>query len=110
MTGPDLGPLGDGWTARTKYSLGHDLHDGFVRRVQRAIVVFRHELGGWAEAVYHRPIIEGEWHLVDARVGVMCADPACARVRGFAHTLTEPVSISGDELRWLTTDEIACTL
>lgn len=108
--GPDLGPLGDGWTARTTYSLGHELHAGYVRRVQRALVMFAHELGGRALASYHRPTLGGEWRLVEATAWTSCTDPACARARGFAHTLTEPESISGDELRWLTTDEVAITL
>lgn len=108
--GPDLGPLGEGWTARTTYSIGHDLRDGFVRRTQRAIVTFTHELGGRAEAVYRRPVTGGDWQLTEARAGVACTDPGCARVRGFAHTLGDMKRISGDELRWLTTDEVAITL
>lgn len=110
MTSPDLGPLGEGWTARTTYSLGHEMHAGYVRRIQRAIVTFTHELGGRAAAVYHRPVAGDEWQLVEARAGVACTDPACSRTRGFAHTLGDMKRISGDDLRLLTTDEVAITL
>jgi hypothetical protein len=110
MTGPDFGPLGEGWTARTSHDLAHETHGGFVRRVERTLVFYRHELGGHALAVYHRPLAGGEWRLVEATAWTSCTDPTCRDKRGFAHTLTEPESISGDELRWLTTDQAVLPL
>lgn len=110
MNGPDLGRLGEGWTASTTYSIGSEMHGGFVRRVQRALVTYRHELGGRAVAVHHRPLNSGDWTLVEARAGVMCIDQACTRTRGFQHALGDMTRISGDELRLLTTDEVALTL
>lgn len=110
MNGPDLGRLGEGWTASTTYSIGVEMRAGFVRRVTRALVSFVHELGGRAVAVYHRPLAGGDWQLVDAKAWTVDIDPASIRVRGYTHALTEPESISGDDLRVLTTDEVALTL
>lgn len=111
-TGPDLGPLGEGWTATSKFSLATVLVSGFARRVPVVLVSYQHELGGRAVASHSRlDHWDGDgWVLRDARAWTVCIDPACHRVRGYAHTLTEPRRISGDELRWLTTDEVALTL
>jgi hypothetical protein len=110
MTAPVLTPLGNGWTARTTYSTGAVCDALAVRQIERAIVMFRHVLGGRAEATLHRPLTGGDWSLVAAAAWTVCTDPACARARGFAHALTERVRISGDELGVLVTDRPALTL
>lgn len=110
MTAPTLKALGEGWTATTTYGITVQLRGGKVRRMERAIVAFTHELGGRAEAVYHRPLTGGDWVLAAATAWTVCTDPGCSAARGFAHSLTEPKSISGDELGVLMTDVVALTL
>lgn len=110
MTAPDVGPVGEGWTVTTSYSLVAEQTGGFARRIERALVAYTHELGGRAVAQYVRPLNGGEWQFRDCAAWIACIDPVCRRSRGFSHTLSEPRRISGDELRVLTTDEVALTL
>jgi hypothetical protein len=110
MTAFVVTPLGKGWRSRTTYSVGAVFDGQAVRQIERAIVSFRHVLGGRADATFHRPLTGGDWSLVSASTWTTCPDPACARARGFAHALTEPVRISGADLGVLVTDEPALTL
>jgi hypothetical protein len=105
-----LTPLGEGWTATTTLSLVAVQTGGISHRIERALVVYQHELGGRAEAVYYRPLNGGEYTFAEARVSVVCTDKACTRARGFEHTLGVPQPLSGAELGVLVTDVVALAL
>jgi hypothetical protein len=107
VTTPFPFQLGDGWMATTTFSLGVHSTEG---RVRRALVTFTHELGGRAVAAYRTPLHVEDWQLTEAHAWTVCIDPACLAVRRYAHTLSEPRRISGDELRLLATDDVALTL
>lgn len=110
MTAPTLKALGEGWTAATTYGITVQLRGGKVRRVERAVVAFAHEVGGRAEAVYHRPLTGGDWVQAAATAWTVCIEPGCDPACGFGHSLTEPESISADELELLVTDRVAFAL
>jgi hypothetical protein len=111
MTTPlTLTPLGEGWTATTTLSLVAVQAGGVSRRIERAVVRFTHEVGGRAEAVFHRRLNGGPYRLASAMAWTVCTDPGCTPDRGFEHALTEPESISGAELGVLVTDVVALAL